>query len=58
MADDKQLKIRVDPNLHRRAKVKAAERDTTLSEVIRDCLLVFVGDRPTSKKERTVTRKS
>jgi len=58
MADDKQLKIMVDPDLHRRAKVKAAEHSTTLSEVIRDCLLVFVGDKPAAKKEKSVTRRS
>jgi hypothetical protein len=48
----KQILLRVDENLHRRAKVEVAKRGTTLTAVLRDCLVAFVGDKPARKTKQ------
>lgn len=58
MASEKQFKIMVDPDLHRRAKIEAARRGMTLSEVVRDALAEFVGVKPKRKprKEESIDK--
>ena len=46
----KKIIAKVDEDLHRRAKVEAAKRGVTLSEVVRDALAAFIG-KPARKSE-------
>ncbi len=49
---DKKIMIRVEPDLHRQAKVEAAKRGTTISAVLREALLIFVGRKPKDKPKQ------
>jgi plasmid stability protein len=39
----KNITVAIDEDLHRRARIRAAERDTSLSALVRDFLIQFAG---------------
>lgn len=39
----KNITVSIDDDLHRRARIRAAERDTSLSALVRDFLVQFAG---------------
>lgn len=39
----KNITVSIDEDLHRRARIRAAERDTSLSALVRDFLIQFAG---------------
>jgi plasmid stability protein len=39
----KNITVSIDADLHRRARIRAAERETSLSAVVRDFLIGFAG---------------
>ena len=44
--------VNLPRDLHKRAKVKAAEQETTLADVVRKCLEEFAGALPEDVGER------
>ncbi len=43
--------VNLPRDLHKRAKVKAAQQETTLADVVRECLEKFVGALPEQVEE-------
>jgi predicted HicB family RNase H-like nuclease len=43
--------VNLPRDLHKRAKVKAAQQETTLADVVRECLDKFVGAPPEQVEE-------
>ena len=50
--DEKRVTVHVSRDLHSKVKAEAARRGLTLSEVVRDMLHSFVGDKPARKPAR------
>ncbi|WP_367875102.1 hypothetical protein [Luteolibacter sp. Populi] len=49
----KNVTVSIDEGLHRRARIRAAEKDTSLSAVVRDFLIQFAeGETEFERKKR------
>jgi hypothetical protein len=48
----KNITVSIDEELHRRARIRAAELDTSLSAVVRDFLVQFAGEETDFERRR------